>query len=623
MDGLHLALRTKSPAPPLSDTPLPDNWTDFATADGMDALGRSWLALQCAGLDGVLRAMLVVARPGGPFQPIAAWPTPGTALAGLQQPAEACIRSGEPEIRHPPHDGDAGDGVRVAYPFLADNHAVAGAVVLDLLPGTDLPRTLRALHWGIGWLEAQAVRDRMARDQGRTANLSAALDLVALANEHDRADGMAIAVANELAARIGASRVVIGLRADRGAHLLALSHTAWFKRKTGLARALSAAMDEAMEQRATVRLPASTDEAVRIQVAHEALHALLPNDDSLVTVPMPTDHGPVGAITVLHPGALPLQSLRLVEAVAALLGPGLEARHRARRWVSGRAVDMAADAMAALLGPRHLAWKLAGGAAVAAVVAAALVPMPFRVSAKAVLEGEVQRAVPAPFDGFVARAMAHAGDVVTAGAVLAALDDRDLQLDRVKWAGERERITLKLREAMAKHDPATVGQLQAQLRQTEAQARLTDAKLARAAITAPIDGIVMTGDLSHSIGAPVETGKVLFEIAPLDRYRVVVRVDERDLRFVQPGQEGTVLLYGMSGGALPFTVQRVTAVAQADGGRNTFRVDGVLTGSDTPERLRPGMEGVGKVEVGRRSVAAVWTRSLVDWARSFIWAWTP
>lgn len=621
MDGLHVAQAGAQPGAQLR-TKGPDPWTDFATAEGMDALGRSWLALQCAGLEGVLRAMLVVARPGGPFQPVAAWPTAGTALAGLQPPAEACIRSGEPEVCQPPHE-DGGDGVRVAYPFLAENQVVAGAVVLDLLPGAEVARVLRALHWGIGWLEAQAVRDRMARDQGRTANLSAALDLVALANEHDRADGMAIAVANELAARIGASRVVIGLRADRGAHLLALSHTAWFKRKTGLARALSAAMDEAMEQRATVRLPAPADEAVRIQVAHEALHALLPGDESLVTVPMPTDHGPVGAITVLHPGVLPLPSLRLVEAVAALLGPGLEARHRARRWVSGRAVDVAADALAAVVGPRHLAWKLAGGLAAVAVVAAVLVPMPFRVSAKAVLEGEVQRAVPAPFDGFVARAMVHAGDVVTAGTVLAALDDRDLQLDRVKWAGERERIALKLREAMAKHDPASVGQLQAQLRQTEAQARLTDAKLARAAIVAPIDGIVMTGDLSHSIGAPVETGRVLFEIAPLDRYRVVVRVDERDLRFVQPGQGGTVLLYGMSGGALPFTVHRVTAVAQADGGRNTFRVDGLLTGAEAPERLRPGMEGIGKVEVGRRSVASVWTRSLVDWARSFIWAWTP
>ena len=40
------------------------------------------------------------------------------------------------------------------------------------------------------------------------------------------------------------------------------------------------------------------------------------------------------------------------------------------------------------------------------------------------------------------------------------------------------------------------------------------------------------------LGSPVEKGKVLFEIAPLDAYRLIVHVDERDIRYVAAGQSG-------------------------------------------------------------------------------------
>ena len=191
----------------------------------------------------------------------------------------------------------------------------------------------------------------------------------------------------------------------------------------------------------------------------------------------------------------------------------------------------------------------------------------------------------------------------------------------MRWQSEHERLILKSREAMSKHDPGTSGQLDAQLRETDAQAALTAEKLARTRMTAPIDGIVVSGDMSQAIGAPVETGKVLYEVAPLDDYRVIVRLDERDIRFVKAGQTGHVLLHGMTGDSVAFTVQRVTSVAETDSGHNTFRVEATLDGA--PANLRPGMEGIGKIEVAEHSYAWVWSRSLMDWARMLIWSWTP
>jgi multidrug resistance efflux pump len=608
----------------VASQPDPDArlWAAFATAGSTEALCRSWLALQCRNLPGVSGAMLLLARPGGPFQPVAMWPDASQDFGFLRAVAEECVKSGAPVVHRPPHDSGA-SGLHVAYPFLADADQPVGAVVLDLLPRSEaeIKTTLRELHWGVGWLEAQSMRDRMGRERQRVAGAAAALDIVAVANEHDRAEAAAMAVANEMATRLEASRVAVGLDAGRGTRLMALSHTAWFRRDTTMTASIEQAMDEAAEQRATIRVPPAEGDVARIQVAHEALISTWDATGAFTTFPLLTDRGPVGAITVVHETPPPDSVVRLGEAICALLGPILDHKRRARRLVSGRVVDGLRDAVSVVTGPRHIAWKLAAGAVVMAVVAACLIQTDFRVSAKAVLEGRVQRAVPAPFEGFIATAPAKAGDIVHAGDVLATLDDRDLLLDKVRWQSEAERLVLKSREAMSKHDPGTSGQLDAQLRQTEAQAALTAEKLARTQIRAPIDGLLVSGDLSQSIGAPVEIGKVLFEVAPLDDYRVIVRLDERDIRYVKPGQAGTVLLHGMTGDSVGFTVQRVASVAEPEGGHNTFRVEGTLDAA--PDSLRPGMEGVGKIDIARHSYAWVWTRSIVNWARMLIWTWTP
>jgi RND family efflux transporter MFP subunit len=597
-------------------------WAAFATAGSTEALCRSWLALQCRSLPGVNGAMLLLARQGGPFQPVSVWPDASQDFSFLHAVAEECVKSGAPVVHRPPHESGAA-GLHIAYPFLADGDQPVGAVVLDLEPRAeaDIRSTLRGLHWGLGWLEAQTTRERMGREKQRVAGAAAALDIVAVTNEHDRADATAMAVANELATRLGAARVAIGLDSGHGTRLMALSHTAWFKRDTTMIAGIEQAMDEAAEQRATIRVPAGTGDAVRIQVAHEALASTWDANGAFTTFPLLTDRGPVGAITVLHEEPPPDAVVRLGEAISALLGPILDHKRRARRLVSGRLIDGIHDLLGVIIGPRHIAWKLVGIVTTCALIAAILIPTEFRVSAKAVLEGRVQRAVPAPFEGFIATASAKAGDLVHQGDVLATLDDHDLQLERVRWQSERERLILKSREAMSKHDPGSSGQLDAQLRQTDAQAALTAEKLARTRITAPIDGILVSGDLSQTIGAPVEVGKVLFEVAPLDDYRVIVRLDERDIRYVKAGQTGHVLLHGMTGDSVPFTVQRVTSVAETDAGRNTFRVEGMLDGA--PPALRPGMEGIGKIDIESRSYAWVWTRGLMDWFRMLIWSWTP
>jgi hypothetical protein len=133
--------------------------------------------------------------------------------------------------------------------------------------------------------------------------------------------------------------------------------------------------------------------------------------------------------------------------------------------------------------------------------------------------------------------------------------------------------------------------------------------------------VVISGDLSQSIGAPAERGQVLFEIAPLDAYRVVLQVDEREAAEIAVGQRGKIALSAFPSRPFSFVVRKITPVSAAREGRNYFRVEAAL--DQAPAQLRPGMEGIGKIEVAQRRLIWIWTHPAVDWLRLFVWSWLP
>lgn len=85
------------------------------------------------------------------------------------------------------------------------------------------------------------------------------------------------------------------------------------------------------------------------------------------------------------------------------------------------------------------------------------------------------------------------------------------------------------------------------------------------------------------------------------------------------GAAGELLIAALPNETFPLIVEKITPVAKADEGVNTFRIEAALRGNSP--KLRPGMKGVGKVEAGRRRVAWIWTRSLIDWFKVWSWRW--
>jgi multidrug resistance efflux pump len=602
-------------------------WSAFASAKESGDFCSAWLTLQCRMIPVATAGLLLLQRDDGTYAPAAIWPDARKDVSYLKKVAQTALM----ERRGVLDTGSSETGnestfvarVHIAYPIDIRGR-LYGVVVLDVLShlGVDLQGVLRQLHWGTGWLEGLFWRVQSEDDSRKLGRANAAVDLVAIAEEPPQFAAAAMAVANELAARLKCDRVTIGFQIGNRVRLKAMSHSAWFQPRSQLVSGIENAMEEAFDQSASVTYPAIPMTQNRAAVAHLDFSKAW-RVAAVASVVMKHKGRPVGAITLERQsgGSFDAETLRRAELAAMLAGPVLSLKLKANSWLSGRLLEEIGRTLVAIFGPRHLAAKLAAGAAICAGLYLASATTEFRISAKSVLEGAVQRAAVAPFDGYIADAPVRAGDLVREGQTLAVLDNRDLTLEKTRWELEKQKLAQKHRDALAKHDRTNIMVLGEEIGEAESQLDLVNAKLARTRIVAPIDGVVVSGDLSQMLGAPISQGKVLFEIAPLSAYRVAVQVDERDIRYVSIGRRGSLSLTGTSAKSIPFTVRKVTSVATAEDGRNFFRVEADLADNDLP--LRPGMEGIAKIEAGRKKLAWTWIRTLVERAKVLIWTWSP
>jgi RND family efflux transporter MFP subunit len=608
-------------------------WGVLANEPAPVPFARAWLALLCRMLPGAVRAVLVL-RQDGALAPIARWPEGDAGSAQLAHVAELGLkeRRGVVSRARARAAGPSAPGLaaasrlddrasHLALPLLFDD-ADQGVVAVELETVSDaaLRDAMRHLQWGVSWIELRERRLQASDAIARLRQSLTALDVAATALGADRFDAAARAAATEVAVRLDASRVAIGWLRHRSIRIAGLSHAVGSGKRADATVNLAATMDEAVDQGASLLFPLSGDEQLPSRAAHARLIAQ-GGGPYVLTVPL-IAHGRIaGAITVERDAPIDQAAIDVTEAIAALIGPVLGQLHLGERWLSTIAWHIATRTVRQLLGPEHYVLKLATAALVAVVAFFSLFHVEYRVNAPAVVEGEVRRSIAASLDGYIGSENARAGQVVHQGDVLATLDDAELNLQRLRWIATRQQHQSELDRALASGTRADVNIDAAQIAEATAEIALLDAQLARTRIVAPFDGVITSGDLSQSVGMPVQRAQVLFEIAPLDSYRVIVRVPESEIARVALGRAGTLVLAALPDRQFDLHVVRLTSIAEQVDGGNSFRVEARLD-SVSPQ-LRPNMEGVAKIDAGRRLLIWAWTHRLIDAARLSLWSWWP
>lgn len=579
------------------------------------ALAASWLGLLCQIMPGIARAAVFPLQAAS-REPVASacWPEASAVDPVLRGIAGKALSRMQPVVscQDTPGSGD-GLGMYISCPIVLGGQLLGVIAVATNSADQGQQRTvLQMLNWGSLWL--QLILQSEGNGPALPADHQEVLVVALRANDLTAA---CTAAATELAKVLGAERVSIGIRKGVRVRLQALSDNASFDPRANLVRRIEAAMDECLT-RATLLIEPRLDNNVDVAEAHSAL-CRESEAGSCLSLPLADADAAIGVLTIeTHTGkTLEESTLDRLSQLATLLIPILGLQQQRERSSISRLLDR---------GGRLLGWsgehgqtrrRIAMSCMALVVLVATLLPADYRVASNAVLEGTEQRMVVAPMDGFLESVSVRPGDTVSAGQVLGTLEDQDLKLEKLRWESERAQLQREHREALVGRERAKIGILSARIRQADAQLLLLEQQLQRTEFIAPCAGVIVHGDPSQKLGAPVERGEVLFTVAPLDDYRVVLSVDERDIAEIVAGQSGQLVLAAQPDQVLPLSVTIITPVSEADAGSNMFRVEAALNAP--VEQLRPGLQGVAKVQIGRRSRLWLWTHTFTDWLQLMLW----
>jgi hypothetical protein len=601
--------------------PLPENADTDSDADPQilaepaDEASQSslqrWFNLLCQMLPNVRRGAVVLVEQGACVPADISWPPGGEPGDDLIQAATAVVQRAAPVIK----------GQVFAHPLRLDGRLFAVASIELVVSKEQQGIVQQLLNWGEQWLllllgSAPVAGDELAQDESPQPGILVMLEEALHAEPLQAA---VLAVANQLAGLFACERVAIGLLKGKKMCVQGLSHGAEFDSRTGLIQRIEAAM-EAVRASGNMALWPPGEHA-----DNAALDQLRADNGgrALCAIPLPGRQGVIGVALCERPEGVQFSAAEQETLLLAgrMIGPILELKQEQSSPLPRGARQALGSSLDHLVKPGHRGFKMTLAGVLVAVLLLAFGQGTYRVSATASIEGLIQSAVVAPFDGYIAEADIRAGDTVVAGDVIARLDDRELLLELRKSTSEEEKLNNEYRRALASLDRSEARIVQARLAQVQAQSNLLQQNLERVELRAPLGGVVIAGDLSRSLGAPVERGQVLFEVAPLNEYRLVLDINEQEIANIEAGQIGSLSLMALPQERWRFVVEQVSPVFQDVDGQVSYRTEAHIEGGTQP--LRPGMEGVGKIEIGRRSFGWILFHKMLDWVRLQAWLWLP
>lgn len=582
---------------------------------------ESWLAQQCASIPGATSAVIAMPAGASGDRVVVHWPQQKKPLDALVGGLKNVLKHHRPlvQVLGRASSKQTFSSLIGAPVQLDENTFAAATFKLDGQDEVAAKASLKQLLQGLASLRQALQQEHQTQAQQDT--VKHLTELLASTLDTQGFHQTALVACNELATRLHCERVSFGYRKNKATQVLAVSNTTEIKQSHELTQALSTMMDEAVDQTRLVMV----NNGLGDEHINTLAHRLFSRDHgghNLISAPLVSHGKVIGALSFekAHHAPFKAQDRELIEQLASFLAPLLSLKHTLERpWLERTRGHLSQGFQDIRRGQRVMGkafW-------ITTLVTLILCSMPlaqYRVGAPAQIEGAVQRSITAPVDGFLKQALAKPGDLVGKDQVLALLEDKDLLLEQQRLGSRLAQLKGSFGSAMAKRDLGAVATGRAELEEVEAELALIDQHLARTKITAPFAGEIIDGDLLQSLGAPVRRGDVMMTLAPRDDYRIIFHVAENQINEIKTGQTGALALASQPSVKHPLTVSRVTPLANVEGGKNVFKVEGLFL-RPPQDKLRPGMGGIVKIDIEKRALFWITFHSAAEWLSLKRWQW--
>ena len=468
-----------------------------------------------------------------------------------------------------------------------------------------------------GLLVADEARLSAFESQAAVARLASVVECAGAMGSFDRVKAAGFSLVNHIESHWTCSRVSLGFVEEQYIAVHAMSNTEEIVRKMEAVRLIESTMEECADQDTEVEFPRSSGS--RIVRATKDLASKC-DDIAVLSVPLRYKEDVFAVLTLeRQTGELftdvDVDSIRLL---GELVQNPLMLLHHHDRWWGRRCTDLCKEKLEMLLGPEHTWIKLAGLIFVLLLGFMLFGKGTYRVEGTFTVGVEDRAVIAVPFDGEIMAVHVRPGDRVISGeTVLLEFDTIELELQLATTEATLSKAKREVSVAQREHDEATAKMARADVDKAQAEIDLLNHRLKVASAISPISGHVLSGDLERLVGLPVSRGEVLMELAPLESFYADIFVNQSEILDVRVGQEGEVATAAYPGYYIPMIVDAIEPLGQVGDLETVFRVRAKLT--EPPTWLRPGMEGVAKVNAGRKHYIVMWTKPVVNWLRMWLW----
>jgi multidrug resistance efflux pump len=336
---------------------------------------------------------------------------------------------------------------------------------------------------------------------------------------------------------------------------------------------------------------------------------------AVFSVPLEAAGSVRAVISVRNSGARHFEADE-VDEVRGLVEPyagALDLVTRATRPLTDHARQSGRETLRSLAGPGFFKRKAVVALGLLAVLWFFAGSVPYRVSAPCTVVPAEQRHMTTSEDGVLASAHALAGDDVRRGDVLCVFRTDELELEAGRLAAELDVLRLEEARALAGDDATELELGRARVRRATADLAALSDRIERSVVRSPIDGVVVRGDLRERIGDTLRKGEPLYEVAPAEGWMIELDVPEGDVDELRAGQTGEFTSVARPDERHELVVRRVLPSAEERGGRSVFVVE--ADAGIPRDWMLSGMQGLARVDAGRRSPCRILFQPLVDFVR--------
>ncbi len=469
-------------------------------------------------------------------------------------------------------------------------------VLLVLTADKNTSRAIFVLEIVNAYLLLYRKSNRSSGNDWKLVSLAALIELISQIESQNSVAKACEVASNELLRHLGVGQVAVGTLRHGQLVVESLSGTVELDRGSDTYLDLELTLSECLLRESVGIYPPGPEDDTHLLVAHRQLCGNL-HVPAVLTSPLTTPEGEtIGAILLTGSSDVigDEKLSNFLRAASPRIASAIEVVSRAEPGKLTKTVSRITTAFPSVGG---VMWAMIA----MLIIAIAMLPVTYRVRSNCTTQPTTRRYAVAPFQGLIEKGFAKPGDRVAAGQLLARMDGQSIRWELASVIAEKQHASKKREIALAERNVTDSMLSQLDADRLAAQTELLRHQQSQVEIRSPISGVVLSGSLERSDAAAVDTGEVIYEIAPLDKMKIEATISSDEITHVSEGQSVRVWIDGISGRSFAGVIDRVNPRSELREGQNVFVAN--ITIDNQNDLLRPGMKGSIRIDCEKHALA--------------------